>query len=297
MYGPGVEPLTARRTWRTLEPLHGMVYFAPEATEEFDRIGLPAPMSYFASRGAALGPAPPELVIATFFNFNPRLVREAIPAAWAVATPAAILTARLAGADRALRRALGDDAVRSAELAEAAELARRAAEAACGHVHGRPLFAAHASLEWPAVDDHHLVLWHAQTLLREFRGDGHVSALLCEGIDGIEALVVHAGTGEVPARALQSTRGWPDDAWAAAVDRLRHRGLLSVGEPLVLSEAGRAQRQFVEDRTDALARVAYGPLGEDDCARLRHLARPFSRMVADQILPVFRTPPTTEPQP
>ncbi|MEN3271540.1 MAG: hypothetical protein V7636_301, partial [Actinomycetota bacterium] len=61
------------------------------------------------------------------------------------------------------------DAIESPELIEAAELARRAAEVACERPEGRPLFAGHASLPWP--EEPHLVLWHAQTLLREFRGD------------------------------------------------------------------------------------------------------------------------------
>ena len=35
-----LDPLTARKTWRTVEPLHGMVYFAPEAAESYTRLGL-----------------------------------------------------------------------------------------------------------------------------------------------------------------------------------------------------------------------------------------------------------------
>ena len=27
-----MEPVMARKMWRTLEPYHGMIYFAPEAT-------------------------------------------------------------------------------------------------------------------------------------------------------------------------------------------------------------------------------------------------------------------------
>ena len=52
-------------------------------------------------------------------------------------------------------------------------------------VAGRPLFAAHMQLPWP--DEPHLVLWHAATLLREHRGDGHVAALLTAGLDGCVA--------------------------------------------------------------------------------------------------------------
>src|SRR2546426_636027 len=84
---------------------------------------------------------------------------------------------------------------------EGAELARDAARRACEAIEGRALFAGHASLPWP--DDDHLVLWHALTLLREFRGDGHVAALTVAGLTGCEALVVHGATGEVPASVLK----------------------------------------------------------------------------------------------
>ncbi len=278
-------PIVARKTWRTLEPVHGMIYFAPEAHESYRAVGLTNDrMGYFASRSAALGAAPAELVIATFFNFYPSLVRAVIPAAWAIAFPAQIIEARLAAADRALRRALGA-AVAGEVVTEASMLARHAALAACDHPQARPLFAAHAALDWP--DDAHLVLWHAQTLLREFRGDAHVAALLLDDLSGLEALVIHAATGDVPAAVLQATRAWPDDEWGAAIERLRGRGMLTPVGALALSDEGRRRRQWVEDRTDALAVVAYECLGEDGCARLREVGRPLSQAVIDAgLIPV-----------
>lgn len=272
-----VEPVIARKTWRSLEPIHGMIYFAPEAQAAYDAIGVKGNREgYFGSRAAPMGAVPAEVVIATFFNFHPALVRRAVPAAWAAATPAAILDARLAAADAALRRAL-DGEVATAAIVEASGLARRAAEAAASRTEGRPLFAGHVSLPWP--DEPHLVLWHAQTLLREFRGDAHVAALTLDGLDGVEALVVHAATGEVGADVLQSSRAWSDDEWAAAIERLRSRGVLDGSETPTFTDAGRARRQAVEDRTDALSVAAYEPLGEDGCTRLRELGRTVSKAV------------------
>ena len=69
-------------------------------------------------------------------------------------------------------------------MARAAELARAATEGCTAA--GRPLYAGHASLPWPTVP--HLALWHAISLLREFRGDGHVACLVEAGLDGIDAL-------------------------------------------------------------------------------------------------------------
>jgi hypothetical protein len=162
-------------------------------------------------------------------------------------------------------------------MARASALARTAAEAATDFVEGRPLFAGHAQLDWP--DEPHLVLWHAQTLLREYRGDGHIAALTTAGLSGVEALVVHAATGEVSASVLKATRAWSDDEWAAGVDLVRSRGWLADGDELRLSPAGAAHRQDVEDTTDRLSTDAYSVLGEDACAELRALARPFSQAI------------------
>ncbi|WP_147280477.1 SCO6745 family protein [Marinitenerispora sediminis] len=122
------------------------------------------------------------------------------------------------------------------DIAEAAGLARRAALSAIEQPHGRPLFAAHATLDWP--DEPHLVLWHAQTLLREFRGDGHLAALLTAGLDPVEALVTHAAAGQADAHRPRTSRGWPREAWASAADRLRDRGQVTGG----WRPAGRTRR-------------------------------------------------------
>lgn len=271
-----MDPTTARRMHRTLEPYHGMIYFVPEGPDAYERLGLSGRrMGYFASRAAALGAVPAEVVIATFFNFSPALVRRSIPEAWRRADPAEVLDARLAAADAALRRMLGD-AVTSPEMAEAAELARDATRGC--RPEGRPLYAAHAALEWPRAP--HLVLWHAQTLLREFRGDGHIAALVAEGVTGPEALVVHDATGDLPSGVLQASRAWSDDEWAAAVGWVRARGWLDADGSLTAE--GRESRQWVEDRTDELMLPCWDRLGDAGCARLRELARPFSRTITDQ---------------
>ena len=273
-----MDPTIARRTFRTLEPVHGMIYFAPESAERYAALGLRGRSGYFASRAAPMGAVPAEVVIATFFNFWPELVRGVIPAAWEIVTTTQVLAARFEAADAALRRALGDD-VASEGVVEAAGLARRAAEVACENPEGRPLFAGHVALQWPEAP--HLVLWHAQTLLREYRGDGHIAALVGEGFNALDALITHAAMNEVPANLLRATRAWPEADWQAGVDSLRARGLLAPGPDLAFSDAGREIRDAIEARTDALAVRAYEPLGEDGCARLRALGRVVSRAVID----------------
>lgn len=277
-----MDPILARKTWRTLEPVHALVYFVPEATARYRALGLEGPQGYFAGRAAPMGPVPAEVVVASFFNFEPGFVHRSLGDAWAKADPATVVAARRDAADAALRRALDADVLASAELAEAAELARRAAEVACERPQGRPLFAAYAGLDWP--DAPHLVLHHAQTLLREYRGDGHVAALLLAGIGPVEALVLHAATGEaMPAPVLQLTRAWSDEDWAGAEATLRERGLLVPPDPdggeVTLSDSGSLLREGIEELTDRTSAAPYAALGEDGCARLRDLVRPISRRV------------------
>src|SRR5205085_11694587 len=167
------------------------------------------------------------------------------PDAWALASPEDVLAARLRTADVALRR-LVPEYVGSAEEAEAAALAREAAEAPA--LAGRPLYGALRSLPWP--DPPHLQLWHACTLLREHRGDGHVAALTAAGLDGVEAHVTIAAAGGIPRETLQANRKWSDDDWAAAEARLRSRGWLDTAG--ALTDAGRAGRAGGEARSGAL---------------------------------------------
>ncbi|MGH9186571.1 MAG: SCO6745 family protein [Acidimicrobiales bacterium] len=278
-----MEPIIARRMWKLTEPYHAVVYFAPEAREHFQAIGLKGFwMGYFASRAAALGPEPAEVVVATFYGFHPAMVKRAIPDAWSYAAPEAILAARLDATDAALRRLLGDWVASEAE--EAAGLIRRAA-GACDPA-GRPLYAAHASLVWPEAA--HLVLWHGSTLLREHRGDGHVASLLAAGLSGCEAHVTLAATGKVPVDILRPNRGWSEEEWRAAADRLVASGLM--GGDGCLSDAGQAVRDQIEANTDMLALPPWQHLGEEGCTRLAELmAQPVRRIVAEGALP-FPTP-------
>jgi hypothetical protein len=271
-----MDPEIARKTWRTLEPLHGFVYFSPDAEPAYVAAGLkPGRMGYFASRAAPMGAVPAEVVIATFFNFHPGLVRSVIPEAWSLSSPERVLDARLSVADEGLRRMLGD-AVASDELREAAALARACAELACAHPEGRALFAGHASLPWP--DEPHLVLWHAQTLLREFRGDAHVAALMLYGLNGLDALISHAASGDVPADVLRTTRAYSEAEWAEGVRSLADRGIVEPDGSF--TERGRQMRAAVEQRTDDSSTAPYEAIGEDGCERLRTLARPFSKTIS-----------------
>lgn len=259
-----------------------MIYFAPEAAAAYAELGVTGRAGYFASRSAALGAVPAPVVVATFYNFNPALVRESITAAWAATDPAAVLAARSTAADRALRGTLGD-AIGSPEMHRAAALLREAAETVADDVTGRPLYAAHAALPWPT--EPHLVLWHAQTLLREYRGDAHIAALLTAGLSGIEALVTHAASGAVPAETLRTSRAWSEEDWNGAIAGLRERDWLTGDAEPAFTPAGAARRAEIEKATDENSVTPYAHLGESACAELQELVRPFSRALAEKLMP------------
>jgi len=270
-----MDPLIARKTFRTLEPLHGFVYFSPDAEPEYVAVGLkPGRMGYFASSVRPMGAVPAEVVIATFFNFHPKLITDRVPKVWSIATPQQLLDARHRAVDAMLRRII-PGAIDTPEMKEAADLARSAVEACTPE--GRPLYAGHAALQWP--DEPHNVLWHAQTLLREFRGDGHIAAMTAEGLTGCEALVTHAAMGEIAGSVLKGSRRWPDDEWDAAVESLRARGWLDAEG--AFTNHGRERRAWIEERTDELAMRPWERIGEDACTRLRTMVRPWSKTIVE----------------
>lgn len=273
-------PPHTRRLWWALEPYHAVVYFAPDVKATYEAIGLKGFwMGYFASRAAPLGPVPAEVVTATFFNFHPAMVARAILDAWQLATPAQITAARLDHADRTLRGLLGDQLLQSPELAEAAELARRAAEAAAPQ--GRPLFAAYTALAWP--QKFYLVLWHAATLLREHRGDGHVAALVHADLTPCQAHMLAIASGMTTRPVLDLSRRWTEADWDQAQEALQQRGWLD--DDGALTPTGVAARQQIEDHTDRLAEQPLRALSEAQLSRLIELASRFGRgiMAADGI--------------
>lgn len=228
-------------------------------------------MSYYAGRTAPLGAIGTGTGTATFRNSNHEHVKRYIPAAWTVTTPEAVLAALLRGVEGMLRRQFGQKVLASKEMAEAAGLALRAAEAC--HREARPLCAARAGL--PVSEEPHLALWYAATLLCEHRGDGHLASLAVAGLSGIEALVLHNATGTAPTSALATrTREWSAQQWETARGQLRERGLLNEAGDLMESGAPlRAETEVLTDRLDAAPHDHLGPAAT---ARLTELVSGFS---------------------
>lgn len=268
----------AGRSARALELLHSLTYFVPETQDALTEAGLEGRAPYFAGRAAPLGPVGAGVVAATFYSFNRELIEPLVPAAWSVLSPEKIIEIRYRTLDAAYERLLGAEVLRSAEMAEAAELASIAASQIPGN-DGRPLYSAYAELEWPEVP--HLRLWHALTLLREYRGDGHIAALQTAGLNGIEALISHTATGKgFEKEFARKRRGWSEEQWNDGVDALRDREILDSNG--TLTEHGHDLRTVVEDITDDLALAPWASLGEDGAARLVELATPWRDAVVEQ---------------
>jgi hypothetical protein len=249
--------IDARRFHELVEPIHLVSYFAEEPTAELMALGHRNYWDgYFAGRAAPLGPVSAEVVHAVFYNFADGEVARHIPRVWKTASPEAALAARQRGCVTALRRILGDLATGAglAQLTRVADLATKAATSA--PTEGRALYAALRTL--PVPDEPVARLWHAATLLREHRGDGHIAALVTEGIGGTEAHVLHALSEGMPAGKFGRVHHLPAEQLAAVIDGMRDRDLIA--EDGWLTAAGRDTKVRVEAVTDRLASAAYAAL-------------------------------------
>lgn len=266
----------ARRCKKALEAVHAMIYFTPESAERFEKLGLEAGfMSYFAGRAAPMGAVGPGVVAATFYNFNPDAIALVIPKAWSIASPADVVAARFDAADAALHRMLGEQTLTSDAVSEAAKLAREAAEAC--RPGGKPLFAGLADLTWPEAT--HLQLWHAITLLREFRGDAHLVALQAAGLTGLQALVLQNAAGDgLSEKAAKLTRGWSDEQWDATRHDLRDSGLVDDSD--AITEQGKELREQIESVTDSLSMAPWNRLGEQKIETLTTTCAGLSKTIS-----------------
>ncbi|HET6210255.1 MAG TPA: NAD-binding protein, partial [Jatrophihabitans sp.] len=266
-----VSPELGRQLWQRYELIHDLTYFSPHSIAQARALGLKGYwMGYFGFRAAPLGPVGPAPVHALCYGFSPRRVYRALPDAWQYATPDQALAARARAVDAALTDLLE---VGSDELAEAAELAWQAAQAA--DIAGRPLAAANQALPRPELPQ--VALWQAATVLREHRGDGHVAVLVGRQLDPIEAHLVKCATGETDEGQLRTARGFEDAEWEAGRARLVRRGLL--GPDGRLTERGSAEHRAVEAATDLAAVQPWQALGGPASRRLLTLLEPMAAAV------------------
>jgi hypothetical protein len=241
----------ARRLFELTEPIALVPYAAPEPTAEVMALGYRNYWdTYFAGRAAPLGRCPAEVVHALFYNFADGEVARHIPYVWDVATPEAVLAARERGCAAAVRRILAGLAD-TPGVTTAADLAAKAATSA--PIEGRAMYAGLRTL--PIPGEPVARLWHSCNLLREHRGDGHIAALICEGIGGLESHALSAVSQGMPAEKFGRIHHLPAATLAALADRMRDRGLID--EAGRITDTGRETKERVEARTDDLATPPY----------------------------------------
>ncbi|MCP3856575.1 MAG: hypothetical protein GY745_05315 [Actinomycetia bacterium] len=258
-------------THMAINLVHRVVYFVPEAAEEYAAAGVEGMGGYFASRVAPMGAVPDEVVIATFYNFAPESVRSAMPGVWDAASPVALQEARFRVVDRALDR-MGAG-LSAADIAEARSLIDPVVAGL--DLAGKPLAAANASVTLP--DDPLVALWQQITIVREWRGDVHIALLIANQLGPCDCMVVSVGTGRSPIGVTRATRQWSDDEWSAAIGRLEARGW--VDRSGTMTAVGTAERDTLEAETDRLCAPIWGPVGEAGAARVAELILPIHQAV------------------
>jgi hypothetical protein len=268
-----MNPSIARRLFELVEPIGVIPYSSDEANEALFALGFTNYWDvYFAGRAAPLGLVPAEVVDALFFNFAPGEVARHIPTVWRTTTPQAAIAARDAGCVNALRNILADH-VGTPAFARAADLLTKAATGA--PVEGRPMYAALRAL--PVPDEVVARMFHAASLLREHRGDGHIAALMVEGVGGLEAHALYALAMGMPAAKFGRIHHLPPAQLGAITEGMRARGL--IGEDGWLTGEGRAVHDRVEAATDRLAMRPYEALSAAELDELMDALDPLANVL------------------
>lgn len=256
--------MVSDKVWSAFNTIHGVVYAHANHGDSYTRIGLDDPWTnYFASRSAALGEPSAELVAATFFGYSPAMIGQHIPRAWTITSAESVLAVRREIAARAL-----------AHLDErAAVIADSLIDLISGlTLGGASLAAAHISLDVP--DSPSLKLWHAATVLREYRGDRHWAVLTAAGLNGPSAQALAVATGRQK-RGQQRRTGWTDAEWDQAFADLRTRGWAD--DERQGTETGIAARNQLEEAT---TRVTLAGFDTEARARLEAADKQIQNLAA-----------------
>lgn len=241
----------ARRLRDAIEPVATICFWSEPAYDAYAAAGLDFLGGYVWGRASAMGEPEGTLVASSFGVFEPGLVAGLYDAARQSCSLADVRAAKQSGAVTALRHVLG-----AVDVEPVVAVLHRAAGAA--DPTGRPFHAGLTARPWP--EDPLGRLWHAATILREHRGDGHLAACVAAGLTGLQAnLLTEARVGWEPL-SYTATRGWPAEAMAAGTASLTERGLLADGS---LTEAGTRLRDQIEETTDRLVQPVVDAVGTD----------------------------------
>jgi hypothetical protein len=249
---PPVEPATpARRLRDVTAPIGEHAIWSAKTNEVLGKLGLPFVPGYLWGRAAGLGEPTSEVVAAAFAIYEPRLVTLLYEHARRQCGRAGFVAAREEATIASLHAILGD-----VDVTDVVAVLRRGIDAADDS--GRTLYAGVRALGWP--EDPMGQLWRACDLLREQRGDSHMVVWLASSLSPVEVNVLTELWLGMPLGAYTALRrGWSEADIATAVAGLEARGLVSAGE---ITPEGRAFREDLEDRTDALEQPILDAIGD-----------------------------------
>lgn len=244
--------IRSRRAAFASHRLIGWIYWEPRGIAAYTALGVPNGIGYYVTtRAGRLGDAGPDVVTAAYFSIHPDLVRASYELLAAHATPADAVRVRDHAVVAGLREYVPGIC---AELAAMARGLWAAADSL--PLSGRPMYA--AQLRHRRPDEPLLDAWLAVNCIREWRGDTHWAIQIADGLTATEAGVLDGAWRSYDDDWLPRSRGADDDALAAAYRGLERRGFARDG---VVTEAGIAHRQGLEDHLDALAAAAWRHLG------------------------------------
>lgn len=244
-----------RRLAKAAEPLHSCAYYADEV-KRFTEFGFSGWWhAYFAYRAAPMGAVSAQEVTVAFYNFAPRMVEKAVPSCWEVMSPRNVRQQQIQIMEEALHRIFKGD-VPDRRAGYAAEALR---ETLTGlETSGRPLYEAWGTESWP--ESVLLSLWHAATLLREYRFDGHNDALRQADISGLGCHLMMAADGRGTPTVIQTIRGWTPKEWQLEAEKLRSCGWINAEG--LHTELGRSVRRDIELATYHNAELVVANLGD-----------------------------------
>ena len=283
-----VDAERARRLHASFEPIAASVYFAPEVHDAFEAAGFGPPTiadgclpladlpAYFCSRAGCIGQVSGHVVAAAFGVFSPELIIPNVERGWQTADCDTVLAVRLGGQTAALQNVLGG----RPGVERATEILLRAGDACSDS--GRFLYAGLRSLPLPNPGWGRL--WRAADIIREYRGDCHITAWVAAGLDPVEAGLMTEIYYQMPTKYYHSGRGWRPSQLDAGLDRLRRRGWID-GDPVVFTSDGRAVREWIEASTNAQQQTVLDAIGRDYDELLGYLEPWASAIVAASYYP------------
>ncbi len=240
-----------RRNARSVQTTIGWIFWDPGAIARYEALGLLGPLGYIASRAAPLAPAGSDATIAAFGSISPVGIRLAFDLVEKHTSFDELWNVR----DEAVLVGLREHAPAVLDpLAELGPVLWPVVESLPAV--GRVFFAAH--LRMPRPPDPVLSGWHAVNCVREWRGDVHWAIVAANGLDGVEASILHNAWLGYERDWLPKSRGTDPADLERGWSSLERKGLARGSD---VAPDGVALRQHIEDETDRLSSAPWERIG------------------------------------